>query len=397
MQTDISISTTQEAVEHSTSYNHQHWFLTGCKLLLAVLTVQFVSLRTTAEQAPAVDVGNISELTGEASVVRDKPYNAKLAFNIQQNDEAVTTDGRMAIRFLDDSQVKLTEHSQLTIDEYIFDPNPSKSKMAITFGLGTARFITGGLNKIDKNNIDLKTPTANIAIRGTDFTVTVDEIGRSLLILLPDINGLSSGEIVVTTAMGTVTLNKPYEATTVDVFEKSPTPPVILDLTLDFIDNMLIVNPPKEEVVIEETTQTQKKNILDFNDLDVDYLEEDFLDAEKELEFTELDINYLDVNFLEDLLDVIDALQEIKQEDQLAQDATSTKIVGTKLGQDLQTQITSFVTGEVLTLMRSVSDTARVDIDSSGSYTVIFIQDGTSNIVKINGGSSSTIKITQSN
>lgn len=356
-----------------------------------------MSLRTTAEQAPAVDVGNISELTGEASVVRDKPYNAKLAFNIQQNDEAVTTDGRMAIRFLDDSQVKLTEHSQLTIDEYIFDPNPSKSKMAITFGLGTARFITGGLNKIDKNNIDLKTPTANIAIRGTDFTVTVDEIGRSLLILLPDINGLSSGEIVVTTAIGTVTLNKPYEATTVDVFEKSPTPPVILDLTLDLIDNMLIVNPPKEEVVIEETTQTQKKNILDFNDLDVDYLEEDFLDAEKELEFTELDINYLDVNFLEDLLDVIDALQEIKQEDQLAQDATSTKIVGTKLGQDLQTQITSFVTGEVLTLMRSVSDTARVDIDSSGSYTVIFIQDGTSNIVKINGGSSSTIKITQSN
>ena len=355
------------------------------------------SFKTTKAQAQAVDVGNISELTGEDCVVRDKPYSAELAFNIQQNDEAITTDGRMAIRFLDDSQVKLTEHSQLTIDEYIFDPNPSKSKMAITFGLGTARFITGSLNKIDKNNIDLKTPTANIAIRGTDFTVTVDEIGRSLLILLPDINGLSSGEIVVTTAMGTVTLNKPYEATTVDVFEKSPTPPVILDLTLDLIDNMLIVNPPKEEVVIEETTQTQKKNILDFNDLDVDYLDEDFLDSDKELEFTELDINYLDVNFLEDLLDVIDALQEIKQEDQLAQDATSTNIVGTKLGQDLQTQITSFVTGEVLTLMRSVSDTARVDIDSSGSYTVIFIQDGTSNIVKINGGSSSTIKITQSN
>ena len=351
----------------------------------------------TAEQAPAVDVGNISELSGSARVVREKPYNAELEFNIQQNDEAITTNGRMAIKFLDDSQVKLTEHSQLTIDEYIFDANPSKSKMAITFGLGTARFITGSLNKIDKNNIDLKTPTANIAIRGTDFTVTVDETGRSLLILLPDINGLSSGEIVVTTAMGTVTLNKPYEATTVDVFEKPPSSPVILDLSLELIDNMLIVNPPKEEVAIEETTQTQKKNILDFNDLDVDYLEEDFLDSEKELEFTELDINYLDVNFLEDLLDVIDALQEIKQEDQLAQDATSTNIVGTKLGQDLQTQITSFVTGEVLTLMRSVSDSARVDIDSSGSYTVIFIQDGTSNIVKINGGSSSTIKITQSN
>ncbi len=111
------------------------------------IMVLFASFKTTRVQAQAVDVGNISELTGEASVVRDKPYSAELAFNIQQNDEAVTTDGRMAIRFLDDSQVKLTEHSQLTIDEYIFDPNPSKSKMAITFGLGTARFITGNLNK----------------------------------------------------------------------------------------------------------------------------------------------------------------------------------------------------------------------------------------------------------
>ena len=356
-----------------------------------------MSFKTTAEQLPAVDVGNISELSGSARVLREKPYNAELDFDIQQNDEAITTNGRMAITFLDDSKVKLTEHSQLTIDEYIFDPNPSKSKMAITFGLGTARFITGSLNKIDKSNIDLKTPTANIAIRGTDFTVTVDETGRSLLILLPDEFGNASGEILVTTAMGTVTLNKPYEATTVDVFEKSPSSPVILDLTLDIIDNMLIVNPPKEEVVLEETVQTQKKNILDFDDLDIDYLEEDFLDSEKELEFTELDINYLDVNFLEDLLDVIDALQEIKQEDQLAQDATSINLVGTNLGQDLNTQITSYVTGEMLTLIRSVSDTVRVDIDSSGSYTVIFIQDGVSRIIKVNGGTGSTIKITQSN
>ena len=356
-----------------------------------------MSFRTMAEQPQAVDIGNISELNGSAQILRDKPYEAKESFDIQQNDEAVTTNGRMAITFLDDSKVKLTEHSQLTIDEYIFDPNPSKSKMAITFGLGTARFITGSLNKIDKNNIDLKTPTANIAIRGTDFTVTVDEIGRSLLILLPDEFGNSSGEILVTTAMGTVILNKPYEATTVDVFEKSPSSPVILDLTLDLIDNMLIVNPPKEEVVIEENIQTKKKNILDFDGLDEDFLEEDFLDSDRELEFTELDINYLDVNFLEDLLDVIDALQEIQQEDQLAQDATSTNIVGTQLGQDLKTQVTSFITGEVLTLMRSVSDTARVDIDSAGSYTVIFIQDGTSNVIKINGGNGSAIKITQSN
>lgn len=348
------------------------------------------------EQQQVVDIGDISELNGVARILRDEPLQAELNLGIQSNDEAITTNGRMAITFLDDSTVRLTEHSELLIDEYIYDPDPSKSKMALTFGLGTARFITGNLNRIDKQNIQLKTPTANIAIRGTDFTATVDELGRSLIILLPDAYGLSSGEIEVITATGSVLLNKPFQATTVSVFENAPSKPVILDLTLDLIDNMLIVTPPEEEIIEGEETVVQKKNILDFDDLDIDYLEEDFL-KEDELEFTELDINYLDVNFLEDLLDLIDALEVVKEEDVLGQDAITTSIKGTKLGQDLDTQITTFYTGEKLTLLRSVESTARIDIDGSASYTVIFIQNGVSNIVTINGGEGSTIKITQEN
>ena len=351
--------------------------------------------KTTKVQAQAVDIGDISELNGNAQIVRDKSYEANLQFAIQSNDEAITTNGRMAITFLDDSTVKLTEHSQLLIDEYIYDPDPSKAKMALTFGLGTARFITGNLNRIDKQNIELKTPTANIAIRGTDFTATVDELGRSLIILLPDALGLSSGEIEVVTAMGTVILNKPYEATTVSVFESAPTKPVILDLSLDIIDNMLIVTPPKEEDVIEEeSTTSQTDSVLDFNDLDIDYLAEDYL-KEDSLEFTELDINYLDVNFLEDLLNVLDELDIQEEEDQLAE-ATSTQIVGTLLGKDPDTQITTLIQGDVITLQRNVSESVKLDINTSGSYTVIFIQDGISNIVKINGGGDSVITIRQS-
>jgi len=354
-----------------------------------------VLFKTTKVQAQAVDIGDISELKGTAQIVRDKAYNADLKFAIQSNDEAITKDGRMAITFLDDSTVKLTEHSQLLIDEYIYDPDPSKAKMALTFGLGTARFITGNLNRIDKQNITLKTPTANIAIRGTDFTATVDELGRSLIILLPDALGLSSGEIEVVTAMGTVILNKPYEATTVSVFESAPTKPVILDLTLDVIDNMLIVTPPKEEVLVEEeATTTRVDSVLDFNDLDIDYLAEDYL-KEDSLEFTELDINYLDVNYLEDLLNVLDALAIDEDEDVLAQ-ATSTQIAGTLLGKDPDTQITALITGNVVSLRREVNESVRVDLNGSNAYTVILIQDGVSNIIKINGGSDSIITITQS-
>ena len=353
----------------------------------------FASFKTTKVLAQAVEIGGVTESNGIARVVRDQPYDAAVNFAIQSNDEAITNNGRMAITFLDDSTVKLTEHSQLLIDEYIYDPDPSKSKMALTFGLGTARFITGNLNRIAKQNITLRTPTANIAIRGTDFTATVDELGKSLIILLPDALGLSSGEIEVVTAMGSVLLNKPFEATTVSVFESAPSAPVVLDLTLELIDNMLIVSPPKEVVEMEQQQTVQSANILDFNDLDIDYLDEDLL-ADDELEFTELDINYLDVNFLEDMLNALDMLQVVKEEDAL-QNAGVVRIVGTAFGQDKDTQITTFMTGEILTLQRNVSNSARIDIDKSGSYTIIFIQDGVSRQVTVNGGSNSVIKISQ--
>ena len=63
-------------------------------------------------------------------------------------------------------------------------------------------------------------------------------------------------------------------------------------------------------------------------------------------------------------------------------------------GEDIE--IISFTDGENLNLIRSVSNSARVDLDTNGSYTVIFIQDGVSKTIKINGGSSSVITIRQS-
>ena len=220
----------------------------GLKLHLLALTVLFALLSQTQPLHSSVEIGSISEVRGNAQVLRDKAYGAELQFDIQQMDDVRTEAGRVAIRFEDDSTVKLTEHSKLVIDEYIYDPDPSKSKMALKFASGTARFITGKFN--NKSNISIRTPTADIAIRGTDFTCTVDELGRSLVILLPDENGLSSGEIIVSTGIGSVTLNKPYQATTVSVYESNPTKPITLDISLEFIDNLLIVNPPEEETTV---------------------------------------------------------------------------------------------------------------------------------------------------
>jgi hypothetical protein len=157
---------------------------------------------------------------------------------------------------------------------------------------------------------------------------------------------------------------------------------------------MLIVNEPQEIERNEGEIGTRVSSILDVDFLEFDDLEVDYL-AEDNLEFTELDINYLDVNYLEDLLNVLDALAIDEEEDVLAQ-ATSTQISGTLLGKDPDTQITALITGNVVSLRREVNESVRVDLNGSNAYTVILIQDGVSNIIKINGGSDSIITITQS-
>jgi hypothetical protein len=347
----------------------------------------------TMAQQSDVSIGNITELQGQGRIVRDIPYDAALSFDIESYDNVETSQGRIGITFLNDTKVRLTEHSTLLIDEFIYDPDPSKSKMALNFASGTARFITGKLNNINKENISISTPSANVSIRGTDFTLTVNELGESLIILLPKDDGTPSGEIVVATAIGEVVLNQPYQATTVSVFETEPTKPVILDITTELIDNMLIVNPPEENDIDEQRENgTSVSNILDadfldFDDLDVDYLEGD------ELEFTELDINYLDVNFLEDLLDIIQDVNELDQTETLL--AADLDLKGTSMGFDPETQVNTLTTDNILTFIRSLENTVRLDLDKAGSYTVILIQNGKSTQIIVNGGGSSTITIKQ--
>jgi len=354
-----------------------------------------VLFKTTKAQAQAVDIGSISELKGNAQVLRDKPYGAELAFPIQQMDNVKTEAGRVGITFADDTIVRVMPHSRLVINSYVYDADPKKSEMALRFASGTARFVTGKFN--NKKAISIKTPSADVYVRGTDFTITTTpELGSSLVILLPDEYGNPSGEILVKTAMGEVLLNEAYQATTAITYNQAPSKPVILDISLELIDNMLIVNrPDTREDTTEESTQQGTADYLDFTDLDVDLLAEDMLDNEADLEFTELDINYLDVNFLEDLLKIIDALAIIKEDEQLNQVATGIKIAGTKIGQDKETQITTIITGQQVSIRRAVGDSFRIDLDGSSAYTLILFQNGVENIVKVNGGSSNTIKIKQ--
>lgn len=344
-------------------------------------------------------VGEISELRGNGEVLRADETDkllARTSLDILSYDDVRTGNGRLGITFLDSSVIRLTEHSKIIIDEYIYDANPSKSKMALKMASGTARFITGALGRIDKENISIETPSASIFIRGTDFTTTVDELGRSLIILLPNPDGSSSGSISVETIAGTEVLNQPFQATMVSVAESPPTKAVTLvNMSLNFIDNLLIVNPPDEVERAVEDQSSSSSNVLD-----ADFLEENDLDDDSGLseddlqeEITRLDIDLLAVDFLQDLLEIIEDLGKKEQD---ASEIDGVRIEGIIAGFDQDAQVYTFVEGEILTLVRQVENTIDLELDKSGGYNIQILSAGKQINITTNGGGENEIIINQS-
>jgi hypothetical protein len=229
-------------------------------------------------------------------------------------DEVRTTRGKAGITFADNTQVQVNENSRLVIDDFVYDPKkPAAGKLALNMASGTVRYASGAIAKNDPSKVSINTPTATIAVRGTDFTATVDELGASTVILLPSCpfgwrdveRDCKTGEIVVSNDAGSVILNRPYQATKVDTRGMLPSKPVVLNLSIDAINNMLIVAPPRELLENRETRISAK------GALDVDFLKETGLinafDAQEPAFKDTLGTNLLDQDFLINVLDIINA------------------------------------------------------------------------------------------
>tara|TARA_R110002020_G_scaffold253923_5_gene467547 strand:+ start:1042 stop:2124 length:1083 start_codon:yes stop_codon:yes gene_type:complete len=345
----------------------------------------------------AAEIGEISELKGVGEITRKDASTAllaELASDIFSFDDVRTGNGRMAIQFLDSSVLKLTEHSKVVIDNYIYDPDPSKTKLALNMASGTARFITGKLGGINKNNIRIRTPSATIAIRGTDFTTTVDELGRSLIILLPNPDGTSSGEIAVETWSGTEILNEPFQATMVSTFESRPTKAVVLgNITLGLIDNMLIINKPPAIVQAVEEQSGEIKTDLDRDFFeDAPDLDKDFLEVEEEI--SRLDIDLLSFDFLVDLLAIMEA--GAKKKTTSGGELEGVELMGIIPRYDPTYQTYTFVDGAYLYLVHQGTNTFDIALDK---YASTYLNINTAGIImeiEVNGAGDNTIIIFQS-
>src|SRR5210317_146528 len=255
---------------------------------LAILII----LATTPTYAKIGDVIQQKGVTDNERKDGSKFEKIEKDFGVESYDTVKTKNGRTAIQFVDETRVDVTENSKLVIDEFVYDPNTSTGSLALKASFGTVRYASGQIAKNSRQNVQIRTPTAVVGVRGTDFSLTVDETGNSTIILLPSCTEVPrpgggvdrlcvTGEIEVSSDIGSVILNQPFQATVVETEKSNPLKPVSLDLTEDMINNLLIIRRPVELDPEEERDRVKviadilDLDFLEFRELSKDYLAED--------------------------------------------------------------------------------------------------------------------------
>jgi hypothetical protein len=349
-------------------------------------------------------IGTITEqVNAPPSIVRKSAtLAAGKGSGVEADDNVRTTAGKVGITFTDNTRVQINENSKLVIDSFVFDPNNKKGgKLAMKVAMGTVRYASGAVAHNNPDSVKLTTPTATIAVRGTDFTMTVDELGRSTVILLPSCpkgwidleRDCKTGKIEVITDEGKVIMDKAFQATRVDSRESKPFKPTILNLSEDMINNLLLLSPPKELRESEEDKQRRRSEMK--GALDVDFLKETglasaFEKEDKEMYQDKLSRNFLDQDLLANVLDIINA-QLAAQLDLLGK---------TKSGLLPDYVPTSGVVAEVddlqVTLCREGGgDTQCITTPKNQNTTVTQIQGPIEVKNRINSGGSTIINATQ--
>ena len=150
-------------------------------------------------------VGDISNQSSEKLTTGSKIYFG---------DTIVTkAESNAQILLLDETAITIGEKSELTIDEFIYDPQSKVGKIVSNIKIGTIRVITGEISKKDPDNLEVNVPTGSIGARGTEFVVVTTADQKSTIVLLgPGKNntlGMIPGVLNVTDGSNTVNIATP--------------------------------------------------------------------------------------------------------------------------------------------------------------------------------------------
>ena len=138
-----------------------------------------VALAALAFTTPALaaDIGLIKVSKGAVQIERG---GAKVPANVgsplRASDVIVTgADGSAGITFTDNSLVSVGPNSVFAIEKYSFDSTTHAGQFEGNLRQGRLAAVSGKMVKQSPESMKIRTPSAVMGVRGTEFVVQVDE------------------------------------------------------------------------------------------------------------------------------------------------------------------------------------------------------------------------------
>lgn len=139
-------------------------------LLAALLTAPLATAGVALERT---GVGNATKVVKDVFGALDQGADREIDLrDTVYHNEAIKTaiESATILTFRDDTTISLGPSSNITLDDFVYDPDPSASAFVLSTTEGILRFATGAL---PKGAYSIKTPAATIGVRGTTFAVAV--------------------------------------------------------------------------------------------------------------------------------------------------------------------------------------------------------------------------------
>ena len=143
-------------------------------------TIVLAAALLAALPAAAADIGQVKVARGTVTVQRGaERIPARVGAAVQTSDVIVTgADGSAGITFTDNSLVSVGPNSVFAIDKYRFDTTTYAGEFEGNLRQGRLAAVSGKMVKQSPESMKIRTPSAIMGVRGTEFVVQVDEPKR---------------------------------------------------------------------------------------------------------------------------------------------------------------------------------------------------------------------------
>jgi len=152
----------------------------------------------------AEQVGSVVALEGTATATGSDGTARDLAIKapINMKDVVRTADGsKLQIMFNDDSMISQGPNGEMTIDEYVFNPDKKEdNKASVGLIKGVFRMVTGKITKLNPEQFGVRTKMATIGIRGCDLGFRVTETSANVYVI--ELHGGESITVVARDGVG---------------------------------------------------------------------------------------------------------------------------------------------------------------------------------------------------